>query len=394
MIGEVESRECVIFLNSVTNIAKIIKTAKIPSEDVNIIVAKNDENDKLIKEKVGKDYAIGSLPLKDEPHKMFTFCTSTAFAGCDFYSTCASTFVISDNKRVHTSIDIATELVQIAGRQRLVSNPFRKQIFFIYNVDNGEMDAANYRKIIDKRLDDSKAMAEFLNGSCGSVRDSMVKQIEEIQRLHKYSENYVRYDSDLFTVNRWAYLSDLFAYDVQHENYENSVIVKGQLDNSGFDTSVDEKEAHYIEDVKWLIIKDSFADRMKRYCEYRLAKEDSPYYIDNCVMDRQYPDLKIYYNKLGVVRIKALGYKEKALKNEIDSMLKIGDVIHEFRKRFNIGDRLTTTEIKTIMNEVYSTLGLNKKGVVSNLEKEYGIKVKAVKILQSDGNRKNGWEFI
>lgn len=52
---------------------------------------------------------------------MFTFCTSTAYAGCDFYSTNAATFVISDCNRPNTAVDIATELVQIAGRRRLVS---------------------------------------------------------------------------------------------------------------------------------------------------------------------------------------------------------------------------------------------------------------------------------
>lgn len=105
----VESKECVIFLNSVSNIGTIIHKTKIPRDQVNIIVADNIENKTFIKA-IGENYEIGKIPLKGEPHKMVTFCTSTAFSGCDFYSTCASTFVISDNKRSHTSIDIATEL--------------------------------------------------------------------------------------------------------------------------------------------------------------------------------------------------------------------------------------------------------------------------------------------
>lgn len=218
----------------------------------------------------------------------------------------------------------------------------------------------------------------------------------EYQKLFKFNRNYVYFDSesDRFDVNIWAYLNDLFSYEVQHENYINGITVKSQLDNSGFDTSVDEQISHYKEQVDCIIVREGFSERMKRYCEYRRNKECCKYFIEDGIMDRQYPDLKIYYERLGVERIKALGYKEKALKNEIDSKLKTGDVIHELRKIFKIGDRLTTTEIKSIMNEVYSSLGLNKKGVVSNLEKEYGIKVKAVKILQSDGSRKNGWEFI
>lgn len=86
-----------IFLNSVTNIANIVHQTGLKPEEVNIIVAKTEGNKTIVRE-IGKGFDIGTIPLEGERHKMFTFCTSTAFAGCDFYSTCASSFVISDNK--------------------------------------------------------------------------------------------------------------------------------------------------------------------------------------------------------------------------------------------------------------------------------------------------------
>lgn len=127
------SKECVIFLNSVDNIVKLIDYTKLNPDEVNIIVGNSSDNDTKIA-KLDGGFERGRIPLKGEPHKMFTFCTSTAFAGCDFYSTNATTFVISDNKMVNTTIDIATDLVQIAGRQRLAENPFRRYLLFIYNV--------------------------------------------------------------------------------------------------------------------------------------------------------------------------------------------------------------------------------------------------------------------
>ena len=225
--GDAVSKECVIFLNSVTNISNIIKQTELSYEDVNIIVADTEENRKLVRQ-IGKGFDIGSIPLEGEPHKMFTFCTSTAFAGCDFYSTCASTFVISDNKKVHTSIDIATELAQIAGRQRLACNPFRKTIVFIYNVDIGESNADIYKEIIEQKLEKSVKMAEWKNSAPDYFKKDVIKETSEMQNIKKYSESYVRYDekSDSFTVNRWAYLNELFAYDVQHENYQDSIRVK------------------------------------------------------------------------------------------------------------------------------------------------------------------------
>ena len=63
--------------------------------------------------KKGKKYLdeLVRVLKKGETHKMITFCTSTAFAGCDFYSTNASTFVISDCKRINTCLLYTSHLI-------------------------------------------------------------------------------------------------------------------------------------------------------------------------------------------------------------------------------------------------------------------------------------------
>lgn len=394
-IGEAESKECVIFLNSVTNIVNIIKQTGLKPEEVNIIVAKTDENSTFIKE-LGKGYEVGTIPLEGELHKMFTFCTSTAFAGCDFYSTCASTFVISDNKKVHTTIDIATELVQIAGRQRLACNPFRKTIVFIYNVDIGESNADVYKEAIEQKLMKSEGMAKWKNSAPDMFKEEVIKETSEMQNIKKYSESYVRYDdkSDSFTVNRWAYLNELFAYDVQHENYQNSIIVKKQLEESGFDMKKEERLSDYKEQLKCILRKEGFADRMKRYCELRLLKQTNPYYIADEIMERQYEDLRLYYDRLGYYRIKALGYKEKDLKNELERSYYENDIKQKFREVFVVGERMSTEDIKRTMTEIYANYGIRKNGVAKQLERDYGIRLKSVKVKMPGGIRKGGYEFI
>ena len=393
--GEAVSKECVIFLNSVTNIANIVRQTKLPPEDVNIIVADTEENRKLVRQ-IDEGFDIGSIPLEGEPHKMFTFCTSTAFAGCDFYSTCASTFVISDNKKVHTSIDIATELAQIAGRQRLACNPFRKTIVFIYNVDIGESNADIYKGAINKKLAESEDLAKWRNSVPDSCRKREIKETIEMQNIKKYSESYVRYDekSDSFTVNRWAYLNELFAYDVQHTNYQDSIIVKKQLEESGFGIKGEEKRSDYKEQLKCILVKEGFADRMKRYCELRQLKETNPYYLADEIMERQYEDLKLYYDRLGYDRIKALGFKEKDLKNELERCYRENDIKQRFREVFVVGERMSTEDIKRTMTETYAKYGIKKKGVATQLERDYGIRLKATKVTMPDGFRKGGYEFV
>lgn len=393
--GDAESKECVIFLNSVTNISNIVRQTKLPPEDVNIIIADTEENRKLVRQ-IDEGFDIGSIPLEGEPHKMFTFCTSTAFAGCDFYSTCASTFVISDNKKVHTSIDIATELAQIAGRQRLACNPFRKTVVFIYNVDIGEGDSDIYKKAIEQKLEKSERMAEWKNSAPDYFKKDVIKETSEMQNIKKYSESYVRYDekSDSFTVNRWAYLNELFAYDVQHENYQDSIIVKKQLEESGFRIKGEERQSDYKEQLKCILAKEGFADRMRRYCELRQMKESCKFYLASDIMERQYEDLRLYYDRLGYERIKSLGYKEKDLKNELERSYYENDIKKKFREVFTVGERMATEEVKRIMTEIYANYGIKKKGVATQLERDYGIRLKPTKVTMSDGIRKGGYEFI
>ena len=392
---KVESKECVIFLNSVTNIANIIKRTELQSDEVNIIVAFNEENNILIK-KLGADFGIGSIPMKGEQHKKFTFCTSTAFAGCDFYSTCASTFVISDNKKAYTSIDIATELAQIAGRQRLECNPFRNTTTFIYSVDVGESKGDSYKANLGKKLQDSDEYAKHNNDLTGKNREFAITDIQTCQKLNKYSEHYVCYDeaTNRFFVNNMAYLNDCFSYDVQKENYSSGIMVRKQLEDSGFNVNGNVAHSDYEEQLECIIKKESFADRMKRYCEYRKQKETSMFVLVNEVMERQNEDLKMYYDSLGYERIKALGYKELNLKNEVMNRRETYHLNKEFRAIFPVGAKMLTDVIKQKMEEVYARYGIRQKGVASHLEKRFGIKIKPAKILLADGSRKGGYEFV
>jgi len=65
---------------------------------------------------LGKGYTIGTIPLKGEKPKMFTFCTRTVYLGADFYSTCAQSFIFSDSDIECLAVDISQDLPQILGR--------------------------------------------------------------------------------------------------------------------------------------------------------------------------------------------------------------------------------------------------------------------------------------
>ena len=292
------SKECVIFLNSVNNIVNIIKQTELNPEEVNIIVGNSDDNDRQIA-RIGEGFKRGRIPLKGETHKKFTFCTSTAYAGCDFYSTNAATFVISDCNRPNTAVDIATELVQIAGRQRLACNPFRHFLTFVYNVNAEEVEQETFNEHLCRKVNVTLDEIRDNNNAGEALRAKRIKDFRRIPDNVKYQDSYTMYDEQKgeFVFNRLAYVNEQYCFDVQKFNYQNGVIVKKLLQDSSFDVSENQTYAVYQEQLKHLIKKEPFVDRMQAYCEYR-AKQGLIVNLAMSTLESKYPELRYYYEAL------------------------------------------------------------------------------------------------
>lgn len=384
------SKECVIFLNSVNNIVNIIKQTELKPEEVNIIVGNSDDNDRQIA-RIGEGFKRGRIPLKGETHKKFTFCTSTAYAGCDFYSTNAATFVISDCNRPNTAVDIATELVQIAGRQRLACNPFRQFLTFVYNVNAEEVEQETFNEHLCRKVNVTLDEIRDNNNAGEALRAKRIKDFRRIPDNVKYQDSYTMYDEQKgeFVFNRLAYVNEQYCFDVQKFNYQNGVIVKKLLQDSSFDVSENQTYAVYQEQLKHLIKKEPFVDRMQAYCEYR-AKQGLIVNLAMSTLESKYPELRYYYEALGADRIKALNYKEKKLLNEIHIMKTKNKIRHELHGIIHIGDRILTTDIQQTLHDVYDRLGIDKSLKATGLNEFF--EIHPVKIPTANG-RKNGFEI-
>ena len=390
--GEVVSTECVIFLNSVTNIVNIVKNTHLKPEQVNIIVANNDDNDEIIK-KLGRGFGNGSIPLRGEPHKMVTMCTSTAYMGVDFYSECASTFVISDCNRPNTSVDIATELAQIAGRQRLDCNPFRYHLFFIFNTNVEDTTVEAFEQAMSNKLQLTIKEVDYLNAAPEELKEKFAMDNIRNRKILGYSETYTMYDESTqsFTYNKLAQISDRFAFDVQQYNYKNGILVRKQLeDTAKFDLSDNQTFEVYRECVAQSITNTSFIDRMKDYCDYKEADTLASRCVAN-QMARKYPELHIYYDSLGADKIRALSYQESKLKEEYSFVTKSANIEHRVNQWFSSGSRIPKNEIKARLQMIYDELGLKKKAKATDIT-NFGFEVKDVKIPTNDG-RVNGFEL-
>ena len=386
--GIIYSKEAVIYLNSVTNIVNIIKKTGLKPEEVNIIVANTEDNDTLIK-KLGEDYSNGTIPLKGEKHKMITFCTSTAYFGVDFYSTNASTFVISDCKRANTSIDIATELTQISGRQRLDSNPFKNHIQFIYNTSVLDISEEDFLKSIEEKQQYTEEEIKALNSYSDISKQKEINKYKKTKNIFKYEYSYTIFDEDTnnFEFNKLAQTSEIYQYEVQKYIYQNGLAVRKAVQNTN-KFIVDKQEYMvYEEKLKNIIAKQSFEEKMKRYIEHR-SKGGAFLILADQETDS---NIKTYYDLLGAKRIIALGCKEARLKEELRILNNNSSIRSEIYKEFQAGDKITKKDIKVRLQNIYDKLGLKKKATATQI-KDY-FEVREVKILVNN-KRENGFEIL
>lgn len=386
----VESKEAVIFLNSVTDIANIIKKTKLQPEEVNIIVADNSENQKLIKQ-IGADYSTGSIPLRGEQHKTFTFCTSTAYMGVDFYSPTASTFVISNCKKVSTAVDIATELCQIAGRQRLESNPFRRHIFFIYNTTRETLNEAEFERVIGEKSSFSRFQIDNYKSVPADMKPQQKNMILNICRTVGY---YIAYNEaeDSFEYNILAELSDRLAYEVQNHTYKNGLMVRKELQaTEKFDIRENQAYIAFSEGLRGDIQRSSFRDKMKDYITYK-ESDNKWVRLLSLRLSEEDSRLRSFYDLLGADRIRALSCDEANLKREVEAISKEGAVEHSLKKELKTGQRIRKAELKALIQQHYNRLGIKKTAKATDIV-QFGFDTKEVKIKEG-GRYVNGVELF
>lgn len=376
----VESKEAVIFLNSVTEIVNIIKQTNLQPEEVNIIVADNSENQKLIK-KLGADYSTGRIPLKGEEHKQFTFCTSTAYMGVDFYSESASTFVISNCKKINTAVDIATELCQIAGRQRLDINPFRKFIFFIYNTTREEADEAEFNRVIKSKVDFSELTIAQYQTLPPELKDLQRKNLLNISKTIGNETFYLSYNEaeDSFVYNKLAELSDRLSFEVQNHTYRNGLMVRKELiATDKFNLAENQAYEAFSEYLRGEIQRTSFREKMKDYLTYK-ESDNRWVRLLSLRLSEENERLRSYYDLLGADRIRALSCDEANLKKEVAAISKEGSIEHSLKQQLHTGQRISKADLKGLIQQVYNSQGVKKTAKATDITK-FGFDTKEVKI--------------
>lgn len=347
----VESKEAVFFVNSVEHIIRAIKKNNLTPDQVNIICAETPNNKAKLK-RIKHDF--GKIPLKGQPHKMFTFCTATTYIGADFYSTCARTFIFADGNISSLAVDISIDLPQILGRQRLDENPWKGEAEFYYMTKRpGKED---YEKVLQARLDETKEKMKLFEAT---ENDSGLKrQILEFIKDDPNNINFKSYylsitDKGEIEFNKFVYLSQKRAFEISQVDYADRFYVLSSIEHSGYiGESLTDKQKAFLSTI------DSFGkiDEKLRYFVYNTdltedekkclyGRKEIPYSFQNI------------YELLGPDRIKSLGCIYRSCKAELDrrSAFSELDFENEIYKEFKEGETYTNADLKDKLQKVYDS---------------------------------------
>ena len=406
--GLIESKEAVLFLNSVAGICQAIRSNGLHPEECNILCARTDDNEKKIKKAfndilakesmmlIGKESkVIGKIPKEGEPHKMFTFCTRTVYLGADFYSTNARTFIFSNSNIDCLSVDISMDLEQILGRQRLKENPWKNSAWMFVKVTSKTHKLT--KEDFDKRLEEKKQNSIKLLNSYTQVDDInkhvLAKSYQTLAKMCHYKDNYVAVNEhagkDLIPVfNRLMMVSEMRAFEVQQIDYADRFTVINTMN----ERKIDGVLGRVQEEVEKFIQLNTSIDKLKRIVE--LSEE-----LDNNSMDSFLSLIPLkyreYFEKMGPERIKANSFQESKLKVEWDKQhredLGASDkLVQDILDYFKLGHRFSRVDIKNKLKDLYLKNGYKKTAKASDI-KEY-LWTKDVKFLE-DGKWINGYEI-
>ncbi len=397
-IVEVESKEAVIYVNSVRNICDIIRKAELKLDETNVLCARTSENEKKIKKAFGlkgKVEVLGKVPAKDEPRKMFTFCTRTVYLGADFYSTNARSFVFSDANIDSLTVDITLDLPQILGRQRWDCNPWKNSAILYYKAINKDdvISPEAFLARIKKKEEKTEALLRSYSLSLDTDKHDLAEEYQKLAKTFNYKDHYVAVNThggkDLVPVyNNLVKISNLRTYEIQQVDYKDRFSVFSTLE-TGADFSDKEVDVAISEfdDMK------TFVDRIKFMCSVELSTNQLERFVSR--IPTMYQN---YYRVLGIDRIKSLGYNKYYLDKEYDKLygnqdVDMLDVKEEVLNRFSVGQKYTKAEIKSNLGEIYNKMKLIKTPKASDLEEYYDLKSCQLTNKET-GKRDHGFEII
>ena len=360
------STEAVIFLNSVKDIGSILKkyiarNALINPTDVTIICADNKENLSDLR-KIDKRLSIvKSIPKYGDPHTTWTFVTRTAFEGVDFYSPCASTFVIANYHVTSLSIDIASDIPQIVGRQRRKENLFRDTIHIYYVNNTNVVDDSAFQNYQTEKMQESQKQIRIWQSSPQDAKDTALNNL--ITVLEKDPNGlYLTTTKGYPEINQLIVVSEEYCRDILKNQLIWFVIMSNStgavycMEVQQLKNDLATVSGYTVTETRIRIVADYFQN-------YPSLENE----IFEMLRNEGYNDIGYFFSNLTLDRIKANGYNTGKMNAEIAFKNQTTDIKSIVAATFVKGQVYSKQEVKGILQGIYDRLGLKKTAKATDL---------------------------
>ena len=370
---EFVAKEAVFYINDVSVIKNIIKKNCLKADEVNIICSSKSENIKKLNElsrEVGEKFMIGDIPGKGEPHKMFTFCTSTVYIGADFYSTNAYSYIFANPLVKSMTVDVSVDLQQIIGRQRLDTNPFRNTATLYFNTRKSKVTEEELENSIKEKKDKTKKQIDNFNAVPN--KDEQLQMMENTIRQQGHKEHYccIIKDADnnvRIVENEILEISERRAWEVTNRIYNNDFSMYRALRVGAVVTKSSGSDDPEVQRIfKEWNLDNQFPRKARLYCD---LYDNFPELLEDCTfIEGKY---KKYHDALGKEGFEALCWREDYIRQAIEptpfDKLPKDQIAVKLIDALKTDKTYTKSEVKDLLQGIYKELNIAGKPSASDI---------------------------
>lgn len=378
----VYSREACIFLNEVKSIIRIIEKNNLLPEEVTILCSESKSSE------LPKGFTIGGLCTdRNNPiNKTFTFCTKASFEGVDFYSTNASTYIFIDGGKEWLSLDVAIDLSQILGRQRLDSNPFRHDATLYYKTVPNPVTEVEFRQKQSEMEQTTKERLDMYDASQEQSKKWLVDLHLKTSPEEKFVSDYV----DVIQENGQSTLG--FNYLVMAAKWNQWYQRRYYYSNShqlisGIQSALGiGRKPVEVRDFESWYNNASDKDKLAGYADFR---NKYPQY-DEWIFQNPFIDLRFHqwYATLGYSTLKRVNFKEDKVINIYNEYC-VQDLIKTACiNAFEVGKIYSLKDVKNMLQQIYDHAGFSGKTAKAT---DLGTYLCSQKVQRTDGQGNRLW---
>ena len=359
--------ELYLYINSVRGIKAIIEGAGLTNEQVRVICSDSDENRKTLAE-IGIE-----ISTTASPNKPYTFCTSTVFCGSDFYSTSGLTVIVSDGRNSNTRLDIATDVLQIAGRIRNEDNPFRYMLLHIYNTGSTSQTREGLDAYIQKRIHSAEVMIKVFNLGDEKDKEAIAERIKM-----QDEDEFAMYDEDTNTlsINQMKANYLRYKFETIDEVYRNGVAIREAYAKAGMDVSTAYQWQYIAEEyLESITTSNSFRNLYLEYLE-ELKKSVFGQRTQRAkFIEGKYPTIYRITEYLTTEEVKGLHYNITLVNDLLHYKLpKTQDAVKARLERlYKTSGFYPLKYIKSEFSRLYNSLGIKIKPSASDIKQYYEV---------------------